>query len=67
MWMEPAPLAEVPSLLPWSFSLSFYRAGEDSRPLLLLFTHKVMSNSFVTPWTAAHRAPLSVGFSRQEY
>ena len=21
---------------------------------------------FVTPWTAAHRAPLSVGFSRQE-
>ena len=22
---------------------------------------------FVTPWTVAHRAPLSVGFSRQEY
>ena len=22
---------------------------------------------FVTPWTAAHQAPLSVGFSRQEY
>ena len=21
----------------------------------------------VTPWTAAHRAPLSMGFSRQEY
>ena len=22
---------------------------------------------FVTPWSAAHQAPLSVGFSRQEY
>ena len=22
---------------------------------------------FVTPWTAAHRAPISMGFSRQEY
>ena len=26
-----------------------------------------MSNSFATPWTAAHQAPLSKGFSRQEY
>ena len=26
-----------------------------------------MSNSFVTPWTAAHQAPLSMGFPRQEY
>ena len=26
----------------------------------------VLSNS-VTPWTVAHKAPLSVGFSRQEY
>ena len=24
-------------------------------------------NLFVTPWTVAHQAPLSVGFSRQEY
>ena len=22
---------------------------------------------FMTPWTVAHQAPLSVGFSRQEY
>ena len=22
---------------------------------------------FATPWTAAHQAPLSIGFSRQEY
>ena len=33
----------------------------------LLFTCQVMSDSFVTPWTVAHQAPLSMGFSRQEY
>ena len=27
----------------------------------------VVSDSFETPWTAAHQAPLSMGFSRQEY
>ena len=26
-----------------------------------------MSNTFVTPWTDAHQAPLSMGFPRQEY
>ena len=26
-----------------------------------------MSNSFVTSWTDVHQAPLSMGFSRQEY
>ena len=26
-----------------------------------------MSHSFATPWTAAHQAPLSMGFPRQEY
>ena len=26
-----------------------------------------MSNSFVTPWTVAQQAPLSMGFPRQEY
>ena len=26
-----------------------------------------MSNSFVTPWTVAHQAPLSMGFPRQEH
>ena len=25
-----------------------------------------MSNSFVTPWTVAHQAPLSMGFTSQE-
>ena len=27
----------------------------------------VVSDSFMTPWTAAHQAPLSIGFPRQEY
>ena len=26
-----------------------------------------MYNSFATPWTVAHQAPLSMGFARQEY
>ena len=30
-------------------------------------SHSVMSDSFATPWTAAHQAPLSMEFSRQEY
>ena len=35
--------------------------------MLLLFSHKVASNSFATPWTLDHQAPLSMGFTRQEY
>ena len=34
---------------------------------MLLLSCSVMSNSLVTPWTVAHQAPLSMGFSRQEY
>ena len=29
--------------------------------------YSVMSDTFVTPWTIAHQAPLSMGFSRQKY
>ena len=32
--------------------------------MLSRFSHVQLS---VTPWTAAHQAPLSMGFSRQEY
>ena len=35
--------------------------------MLLLFSHEVTSNSFLTPWTVARQAPLSIGFPRQEY
>ena len=30
-------------------------------------SRSVMSNTFVTPWTIACQAPLSMGFPRQEY
>ena len=30
-------------------------------------SHLFVSDSFVTPWTIAHQAPLSVGFLWQEY
>ena len=35
--------------------------------LLLLFSCSFVSDSFVTPWVVAHQAPLSTGFSQQEY
>ena len=31
-----------------------------------VLSHSVMSNC-VAPWTVGHQAPLSMGFSRQEY
>ena len=34
---------------------------------LMLFSCSVVSNSLVTPWTAALQAPLSMGFPKQEY
>ena len=34
--------------------------------ILLSFSHEVVSDSFATPWTAAHQASLSMGFPRQE-
>ena len=35
--------------------------------LLLLFCRRAVSNSFATPWTVAHQAPLSMGFPGHEY
>ena len=35
--------------------------------LLIVLSHSVLSDSFVTPWTITSQAPLSMGFSRQEY
>ena len=32
-----------------------------------MHAHSVMSDSFVMPWAVARQAPLSMGFSRQEY
>ena len=35
--------------------------------VLLLLSCSVVSDFFKTPWAVAHQAPLSMGFSRQEY
>ena len=44
------------------------RGERDSQSSLLsLLSCSVMSNSFSTPRTVAHQAPLSVGFARWEY
>ena len=32
-----------------------------------VLSHSIVSTSSVTPWTVAREAPLSMGFSRQEY
>ena len=32
-----------------------------------VLSYSIMSDSFVTPWTVACQAPLSMGFPRQEY
>ena len=38
-----------------------------SECLCCVFSRQVMSDLFVTPWTIACQAPLSMEFSRQEY
>jgi len=35
--------------------------------LVQLHACSVVFNSFVTPWTVAHQAPLPMGFPRQKY
>ena len=42
-------------------------AGGGVRPLLLLLSHFSCVQLCATPWTAAHQAPPSLGFSRQEH
>ena len=36
-------------------------------PVLYCCLISVMSDSFASPWTVAHQAPLSTAFPRQEY
>ena len=49
------------------YTLSFRALGILIMLLLLLFSHSVVFNSFVAPWTVARQAPLSIGFPREEY
>ena len=48
-----------------TFRQIIYTAPSD--PVLLFGLLKFVFDSFVTPWAAARQAPLSMGFSRQEY
>ena len=41
--------------------------GKEWKLCVCVFCHSVVSDSFETPWTVTHHAPLSTGFSRQEY
>ena len=78
----PAPClpTPVPSLLSYTFCsedtpplthrylnpcLSFWGLRH-TLSLLFLLSHLVLSDSFVTPWTVSHQAPLPMGFPRQE-
>ena len=36
-------------------------------PFMCMLSHFSRVRLFATPWTVAHQAPLSMGFSRQEY
>ena len=50
------------------FFVSCYSLCFDIYPLLLLLlSHFSRVRLLATPWTAAHQAPPSMGFSRQEY
>jgi len=55
--------------VPWSQALTYFKNVSCYHvgslwSMLSHFSHVQLS---VTPWTAAHQAPLSMGFSRQEY
>ena len=51
-----------------SWKLRVWGVGADSdRATLRAWSHFSCVRLFVTPWTVAHQAPLSIGFSRQEY
>ena len=53
---------ELPRTLEW-VAISFFNAWKWKNKVKLLSRVRLL----VTPWTAAHQAPPSMGFSRQEY
>ena len=59
-------MATHSSVLDWKIPWTKELGGLQSM-LSLLFSCQVMSNSFATPWTAAHQVPLSMRFPRQQY
>ena len=60
------PLPKTP---PWFLTAVVSSAQTGSPECMNERMHvcSVVSNSFATPWTVAHQAPLSKGFPKQEY
>ena len=58
-----------PALGPYGSGRSLGHQGDSKEVHVagVLFSHQVMSSSFVTLWTVAHQAPLSMRFHRQEH
>ena len=55
-------------LLTAKFRLKLKKVGKTTRPLSESESEVAQScPTLATPWTAAHQAPPSMGFSRQEY
>ena len=63
------PFKDVKAVLGYEFKLFLIREVTVCRDelLLLLLSHFSRVRLCVTPKTAAHQAPLFLGFSRQEY
>ena len=62
LYQEPAFACWTPSSV-----IPTVRVGQFGSEGVCLCAHSAVSNSFMTPWTVAHQAPLSMEFSRQEY
>ena len=70
--MAPTQPLEAFQLALWLFLLACYPGsslteGRTFTPMLLLLSHFSHVRLCVTPETAAHQAPPSLGFSRQEH
>ena len=66
VWQKPLQYCKVISLLLIKINEKIYIICLSWR-VKVTRMHAVMSDSFVTSWTIAPRAPLSMEFSRQEY
>ena len=55
------------NLVPLHWEHRVLATGPPGKSLILSVCVLSHIHFFATPWTVAHQAPLSVGFSRQEY
>ena len=61
------PHRRQPTRLPRPWDSPGKNTGVGGHFLLQRVKVKLLSHVLATPWTAAHQAPQSMGFSRQEY